>query len=82
MLAGLVNPLAGAGLGEAEFILILFAAGSETFAVLLPAAGAIILLGLAGFFTPPTPPTPAGGPPAPSTTLVPLPATPGAALAD
>ena len=67
ILAGLVNPLAGAGLGEAAFILILFPAGSETFVVLLPAAGAIILLGLAGFFAPPTEAPAVPTPPIPPT---------------
>ena len=39
MLPGLASPLAGAGLGLALFILILFVTGSVTLVVLLPAGG-------------------------------------------
>lgn len=58
MLPGLANPLAGAGLGLALFILILFVTGSVTLVVLLPAGGPINELGLLVFLAtgPPKPP--------------------------
>lgn len=56
MLPGLTNPLAGAGLGLALFMLIRFVTGSVTLVVLLPAGGPMIELGLLVFFAAPTPP--------------------------
>lgn len=56
MLPGLANPLGGAGLGLALFILIRFVTGSVILVALLPAGGPIKVLGLLVFFTAPAPP--------------------------